>query len=184
MALALEGLATSGDSWLIGAQGEELFGARLNEMAEAGLLPLHDRRIPGSQANIDHIVVSPNAVWVIDTKRYTGKINVVDKGGWFRSDLRLVVAGHDRTKLASAVRGQLAHVARALRPSEYGDVPVRGALCFVDAEFPFFYKGTAVDDVLIGWGKIVRERMAEPGGITDTERAAIHRFLGARFVPR
>jgi hypothetical protein len=184
IALALEGPATSADSWLVGAKAEEMFGTRLNDMVEAGLLSLHDRRIPGSPANVDHIVVSSNAVWVIDTKRYSGKIDVVDAGGWFRSDFRLVVAGRDRTKLVSGVRGQVAHVARMLRSTEHRDVPVRGALCFVDAEFPFFYKPTTVDDVLIGWGRALREIMAQPGCIAESERAGIHRFLGARFAPR
>lgn len=33
---------------------------------------MHDRRIPRSRANIDHIVVTPGGVWVIDTKRRVG----------------------------------------------------------------------------------------------------------------
>ena len=37
---------------------------------------LHDRRIPGTRANIDHIAVASSAVWVIDAKRYNGKLAV------------------------------------------------------------------------------------------------------------
>jgi len=35
---------------------------------------LHDRRIPGSRANIDHIVVAPSGVWIIDAKRYSDQL--------------------------------------------------------------------------------------------------------------
>ncbi len=49
-------------------------------MREEGLGVLHDRRIPGSKANIDHIVVGPAGVFAIDTKRYTGKIERRDHG--------------------------------------------------------------------------------------------------------
>lgn len=36
--------------------------------------PVHDRRIPGSRANIDHIAVAATGVWVIDTKNATGAL--------------------------------------------------------------------------------------------------------------
>ncbi|WP_249934607.1 nuclease-related domain-containing protein [Microbacterium ulmi] len=31
---------------------------------------MHDRRIRGTRANIDHIVIGPPGVWVIDAKRW------------------------------------------------------------------------------------------------------------------
>ncbi len=41
----------------MGALGEEQVGQRLNELASETLHVLHERRIPGSRANIDHIAV-------------------------------------------------------------------------------------------------------------------------------
>ena len=35
---------------------------------------LHDRRIPGSKANIDHIAITAAGIWVIDAKRYKGDV--------------------------------------------------------------------------------------------------------------
>jgi hypothetical protein len=37
---------------------------------------LHDRRIPGSRANIDHIAIAATGVWVIDSKRYKRKLQI------------------------------------------------------------------------------------------------------------
>ena len=41
---------------------------------------LHDRRVPGTRGNIDHIVVGPAGVFVIDAKNYQGKIEVRNRG--------------------------------------------------------------------------------------------------------
>jgi Nuclease-related domain. len=35
---------------------------------------VHDRRIPRSRANIDHIVIAPRGIYVIDTKHYKQKL--------------------------------------------------------------------------------------------------------------
>lgn len=42
---------------------------------------LHDRRIRGAQTNIDHIVIGPTGIWVIDAKRYVGKRPALREGG-------------------------------------------------------------------------------------------------------
>ena len=46
-------------AWDTGAIGDERLGARLNELAGDELRVLHDRKIPGSSANIDHLAVTP-----------------------------------------------------------------------------------------------------------------------------
>src|SRR5205085_1681876 len=91
-----------------------------------GVLTLHDRCRPRTTANIDHLVVAPSGVWVIDAKHYAGVLGKADKGGWFRSDIHLMVGGSDRTKLVEGVHKQVADVRRVLESSSMPDVPVRG----------------------------------------------------------
>jgi Nuclease-related domain len=82
--------------------------------------------------NIDHIVVAPSGVWVIDTKRYKGKVSVAKP---LFGEAKLTVAGRDKSKLADGLDRQVA----AVRSAMFGvatDVPVHGALCFVDADLP------------------------------------------------
>ncbi len=67
-------------SWQTGGKAERELGEALERMREEGPGVLHDRRIQGSKANIDHIVVGPAGVFAIDTKRYTGKIERRDHG--------------------------------------------------------------------------------------------------------
>ena len=98
---------------------------------------LHDRRVPDSRANIDHLAVGPAGVFVIDAKRYKGRIAVERRGGLLTPRTEhLLVGRRDRTRLVEGVRRQVEVVRRAL-VSE-GDVAVRGILCFVDGDWPLF----------------------------------------------
>ena len=156
-------------AWAHGAAGEE----RVAEILAGcdGVLPLHDRRIPGTKANIDHIAVGPAGVFVIDAKKYSGKIEKRDRGGWLRSDIRLYVAGRDRTKLVRGMVRQLEIVRAALDES----VPVRAILCFVGVEWPGFrMRPIDVGGVTAVWPLKLAEVVTAPGELTpdDMRRVA------------
>jgi hypothetical protein len=105
------------------------------------VIALHDRRVPKSRANIDHIVIGSAGVYVIDAKRYRNAKIAVRRSGGFLSPVRtqLMVSGRDRTKLVEAMDWQVTAVRAALSNSaEFADVPITAALCFIDAEFPLF----------------------------------------------
>ena len=73
IAVALTPERQSTRAWSTGAIGEERVAARLDGIVSESIRVLHDRKIPRSRANIDHIAVTPGGVWVIDSKRYQGK---------------------------------------------------------------------------------------------------------------
>lgn len=179
----IEGPPTAGSSWLTGSVGEQMLGAALDNLGDTGVRLLHDRQIPRSKANIDHIAIAASGVWVIDAKRYDGLVQWVDKGGWFRTDIRLTVAGRDRTKLTDGVLNQVDHVRKALESSEFESVPVQGALCFVDSSWRRFSKPFYVRGVFVTWGKALYERITTPGELTPETRNAIHALLGKAFRP-
>lgn len=60
--LALSDEPQSTTAWDTGASGEERLGSRLNDLQSETCRVLHDRRIPGSRANIDHLAVTPTGV--------------------------------------------------------------------------------------------------------------------------
>jgi len=64
------------ESWSSGAEGEEQVVAVLSSLP--GCYVLHDIVLPGQRGNIDHIVVAPSGVCVVETKNYTGTIRCVD----------------------------------------------------------------------------------------------------------
>jgi len=161
-------------AWATGAAGE----LRVAEILDAadGVYALHDRRVPGSKANIDHIAVSPSGVYVIDAKKYTGQIEARNVGGWIREDLRLYVGGRDQTKLADAMVHQVDVVRHAMGAAHAG-VPVVPVLCFVAATWPGFRpRSFSIRGVAILWpiglGKFVARTSEvhglDPGTIAQT----------------
>lgn len=154
-------------AWQTGAAGEEEFGNRLSADARRDLKVLHDRKVPRSSANIDHLAITPDAVWVLDAKRYKGKVETRGHGIFSARPPDLYVGGRDQTKLVDGVRRQVETVRSVLAPlaSELdmsAPPPVRGALVFVDAEFGMFPKPFAVEGVWVGWGRAVRKLLTEP----------------------
>jgi hypothetical protein len=62
-----------------GAEGERRTANALAMLPASGWFVLHDVRWPGKRfANIDHVVVGPGGVFVIDSKAWRGKVEVRD----------------------------------------------------------------------------------------------------------
>ncbi len=138
--LALSDDPQSTRAWQSGAAGERKLGKKLANLGDT-IIALHDRQVPKSRANLDHVVVGPAGVYVIDAKRYKGAKIAVRRTGGFRSPAhtQLTVSGRDKTKLVEAMGWQVGAVRTALSTSpEFADVPIIAALCFIDAEFPLF----------------------------------------------
>jgi hypothetical protein len=148
-------------AWAKGAVGEERVGRRLDRLTETGALVLHDRRIPGTRANIDHVVVAPAGVWIIDTKNHSGTVELRDRGGWFRRDERLFVGGRERTKLVGGMTKQVEAVAQAL---DDATVPIYAVLCFTGADWALFAKPFVVDGVLVTWPRALIKVISQSKG--------------------
>ncbi|MFI6705380.1 nuclease-related domain-containing protein [Nonomuraea sp. NPDC050478] len=56
-------------SWRNGAAGQPATARRLRTLELAGYTVLHDLAIPRSNTNIDHLVIGPTGVFVIDSKK-------------------------------------------------------------------------------------------------------------------
>jgi Nuclease-related domain len=122
-------------AWKVGAEGERRVAEIVDQIA--GAEALHDRLMPGSRAaNVDHIAVTPSGVYVIDAKKYTGRLEERNVGGVFRPDLRLYVNGRDRTKLAAGVTSQVEAVRDLLASVPgFANVHVGGVLCFIGCDW-------------------------------------------------
>ncbi len=58
-----------------GARGERRTAEVLNPRSGDGWYVLHDLAVPDSNANIDHVVVTPAGVFVVDSKDWSGRIS-------------------------------------------------------------------------------------------------------------
>lgn len=176
--LALSEEPQSTRAWDSGARGEEFLARRLEDLP-ADFRVLHDRHIPGTKANIDHMVVGPTGVWVIDAKRYVGKRPALHvEGGILRPRIEsLKIGGRDRTKLVDGIRTQVDLVSAAVPELE---APVRGALCFLEADWPLVGGPFSVGEIQILWPRLLVKRIIATEPVTvDVE--VVHTRLATTF---
>ena len=70
-------------SWRRGARGERRTARLLGRLTRDGYICFHDLAVPGSDANVDHLVIGPSGVFVIDSKQWTGHVHQgVDGLAW------------------------------------------------------------------------------------------------------
>jgi hypothetical protein len=67
-------LSPETEAWRRGAEGERQVARLLEPLVQQGWGVQHDLRVPGSKANIDHVVIGPPGVFVIDAKNYRGRL--------------------------------------------------------------------------------------------------------------
>lgn len=95
--------------WAAGAEGERRTARRLAPLTRDGWTILHDRALPGSRANLDHLAISPNGVVIVpDTKRWSARWPVTVQDG------RLYHGDRDVTARLSGLRHEADTVSRVL----------------------------------------------------------------------
>ncbi len=170
--------------WATGAQGEQILAESLAERCP-DVPVLHDRRIPRHRANIDHIAVAASGVYVIDTKRYRGKIKV--RQPLFGAP-KLKIAGRDQTKLIDGLAKQVA-VVQAVLEEVAPEVPVHGCLCFVAPEGFMADSGLPVLRTLkingypLYYPRRLARRLNHPGQLTPEQTCQIRATLAERLAP-
>jgi hypothetical protein len=178
--LALSDDPQTTNAWASGAKGEAMLGARLDRHVSESIAVLHDRPIPGTKANVDHIVVTQGGVFVVDAKRYVNKRPELKiEGGVLRLRVeRLLVGGRDRTKLVDGVLGQVETVRAALEDEA---IPVRGVLCFVEADWPLIGGTFTTRGVSVVWPRQLSKMLDAAGGEVDVQ--AVRDRLSEVFKP-
>jgi hypothetical protein len=114
-------------AWRTGADGEDRTARALAELEAEGYVVLHDRRKPGSDGNIDHVIVGPTGVFVVETKSYTGPLTVDGND--------VYVGGRRRTDIVHQARSE-ADVVEAILAIGGGALHVTPILCVHRAELP------------------------------------------------
>jgi hypothetical protein len=103
-------------AWQRGAHGEQQTARLLDRLGRDGYVVLHDLAMPDSPANIDHLVIGPSGLFVIDSKQWTGTVHQNADGLVWHNHYRL-----DRT--LATVRRQALTLGRLL------GIPVAPLLC-------------------------------------------------------
>lgn len=148
-------------AWATGADGEARTARFLEPLRAEGFAVLHDRRIPGSRANIDHIVIGPPGVFVVETKSFGGQLKV--RGH------EVYVAGRRKTAMVEEAKREALAVQVALAPElealGIGVVPV---ICVHRAALPWFGGQAGGVRIVSGKDLVKRLRKADPVLPADT----------------
>jgi hypothetical protein len=114
-------------AWRRGAAGERRTARLLAPLERRGWAVLHDLAIPGTQANIDHLVIGPGGVVAIDSKQYRGRLQVDSYG----------MVWHGRHLLVSALRKVLWQADQADEVLGIADVQVAAIVAVHGASVPW-----------------------------------------------
>ena len=114
-------------AWRRGAAGERRTARLLAPLERQGWAVLHDLAIPGTQANIDHLVIGPGGVLAIDSKQYRGQLRV-DRDG---------MVWHGRHLLVSALRRTLWEADQADEVLGIADLQVAAIVAVHRASIPW-----------------------------------------------
>jgi hypothetical protein len=107
-------------AWRRGAAGERRTARLLDRLTRDGFVVFHDLAVPGSPANVDHLVIGPSGVFVIDSKQWTGSVHQGGDGLAWHNHYRL-----DRT--IDTVRWEAETVGRLLGTRIHALLCVHGA---------------------------------------------------------
>jgi hypothetical protein len=103
-------------AWQRGATGEQQTARLLDRLRRDGYVVLHDLAMPDSAANLDHLVIGPSGLFVIDSKQWSGQVHQSPDGLVWHNHYRL-----DRT--LATIRWQAETLGRLL------GVPVAPLIC-------------------------------------------------------
>jgi hypothetical protein len=168
-------------AWAKGAVGEQKLAQALAGLPD--VIALHDRKVPGTLGNIDHLVVGPAGLFVVDAKHYKGSIRIRVKGGLFRTDYRLYVGGRDCSHLADNMGWQVKAVETLLASVEVA-MPITPVLCFIDVNWPLFFQPESFHGVRLEDPKSLRKLVTATAALDSAAIEQLARILANGFPPK
>lgn len=149
--------------WVQRAEGDRRARARYRLLDDEGIIVLNDRRVPGSEENIELIAVSPAGVFVIDTKGHKGLVHTMRSGTIGNlGPHELHVGRRNCTQWVEDVHRQAQLVRAALGNRRWdGPVPVKAMLCLTRAEWGFA-SAVQIGEVWVGWPRLVAGEVQGP----------------------
>jgi hypothetical protein len=143
-------------------------------LAGSGIRLLSDRRVPGARATVDHLPIGPQGVTVMDAAYGTGRARVLDG--------RLLVGDEDRTTLIRDVLRQVEVIRLGL--AAYPNLPVTGAICWVEPDGLPRLRKLSLDGVSIDGPRALAEELRRLGPVSPKRAGQIAGVLDRRLPPR
>jgi Nuclease-related domain len=141
-------------TWRRGGAGERHTARLLDRLTRDGYVVFHDLAVPGSPANVDHLVIGASGVFLIDSKQWTGSVHQDADGLVWHNHYRL-----DRT--LETVRWEAETVGRLL------DTRIAALLCVHGAHVQG--GGLRVQGVAIVSPHLLRSALGDDRVLSDAD---------------
>lgn len=153
--------------WDAGAEGTAVVAEKLSELVPLGWYVLNDVHWPGRPTgSLDHVLVGPGGVVVVDTKNWTGEVRVASGVLW--------QGRYARTQAVEGALAQCAAVASVVAPPHRR--LVRPLICM--AAQPDVFGVTNSDVAVAGTGRLVGAIEALPPVLDRQAVAGLYEHLG------
>jgi hypothetical protein len=158
-------------TWGEGADGERRTAGRLSQLTSDGWFLLHDVHWPGRPlANLDHVLVGPGGIVVVDAKTWSGNVEVI--AGELRQN------GYPRNPAVDSALGQAAAVAALLNaPHRH---LVRSIICLTGQPELAAVTGSGVE--VLGINRIVARIAALPAVLDPQTVVGVYSHLGQQLT--
>ncbi|MGP4032921.1 nuclease-related domain-containing protein [Pseudarthrobacter sp. 1C304] len=173
----LEQAERNAHAWSAGAAGEAAVADRMTRLEALGWLALHDVHWPGRpKANLDHILVGPGGILIVDAKNWSGDVQL--SHGVLRQN------GYNKESTVSGILQQCSALAALLEP-EHRRL-VQGWICLVGQPH---LQGTTSNGIRIEGLDTLRGAVADLPAVLDpvlvpTIHAHLQGLLGGATSPR
>jgi hypothetical protein len=157
--------------WDVGAPCERVVADKLSELIPHGWYVLHDVHWPGRpKANLDHVLVGPGGVVVVDAKNWTGEVRISSGVLW--------QGRYSRTLAVEGALAQCAAVASVLEP------PLRRfarPMICMSAQ-PDLFGITSSDVAVAGTDRVVDAILALPQALDQDSVVGLYVRLGEQLT--
>jgi len=153
-------------AWRRGAQGEERVADALSGL-DGRWAVVHDLTIGRRGANLDHLVIGPPGVFVLNTKNLTGTVTIHE---------RSVRQNGHRTAFVPGLVREVTVVGERLSAAAGRPVSVSGALvlmgCRIEVKRPLDGIAVLTPPQVVEWLRSLPADVIEPGQVLELERVA------------
>jgi hypothetical protein len=158
-------------AWDAGAAGGQVVADKLSELVPRGWYVLHDVHWPGRpKANLDHVLVGPGGVVVVDAKNWTGEVRVASGVLW--------QGRYARTQAVEGALAQCAAVASVVDPPHRR--LVRPLICM--AAQPDLFGITSSDVAVAGSQRLVGAIESLPPVLDQQAVVGLYEHLGQELT--
>lgn len=156
--------------WFLGRKGESVVTETLKSLPDDYVV-LNDIVLPDRKGNVDHVLIGPNGVFVIETKNYSGFVRC-EEDEWFVNGHRIRSLSKQTKRNSLAVRGCIA----SLFPRPQSEVPyIVPLLVFVNSRTRLkLFKPTLCVLKLDELVKFIRDRETTRVITDDEKRVMVH----------